>query len=190
MKTFEITKEQINILAQQHSWSEKYLKENFPQAFESELEVGKWYKITQCEIICFVTHIKEDRVYYYGFISKHWLGNDWANIGNNWTLATDKEVETALIEEAKRRGFKEGVTFKNFNGANQTFLSFYGLNESFNGLFSRTPKEEWGNKNCNSNPYIFRDGKWAEIINEPLTLTIDEIAEKFGTTADKIKICK
>ena len=52
MKTFEITKEQILELANESSFTKATLKKMFPQAFEIELEVGKYYK-TKSGYFCY-----------------------------------------------------------------------------------------------------------------------------------------
>ena len=38
--------------------------------------------------------------------------------------------------------------------------------------------------------HVFNNGKWAEIIEEPIELTLEEIAEKFGCKVEQIKIKK
>ena len=78
---------------------------------EPELEIGKWYKRSLGTLICY--NGNTDLMSGYGFN----MNGDWTN-GNfpfgdewcEWTEATDKEVETALIKEAKKRGFKEGAS--------------------------------------------------------------------------------
>lgn len=182
MKKFEITKEQILELSQYYysqSNLEMALKEWFPQAFESELKVGRWYNAKN-GCLFFLKEITNDWFKGYGFTSSKNYYLDFQEYKTTQlTLATDKEVETALIEEAKRRyNFTKEMIWE-FNGVNYrlSYPQFSNFNLSENELFF-------------GGGILFSDGKWAEIINEPLTLTVDEIAEKFGTTADKIKICK
>ena len=43
MKKYELTKEQINQLAEKKD-AKELLQEFLPEAFENKLEVGKWYK--------------------------------------------------------------------------------------------------------------------------------------------------
>ncbi len=163
MKKFEITKEQIIEMA---SWGNsrdnEKVKEWFPEAFEKKLEAGKWYKhISTKNTIVF----KEEREEGYGFYNGIY-SNDWAIFdADNWTKATPQEVETALINEAKKRGFKENenascywekedITHSNMNG---DLYYDSSLNVLFIGSYA-----------------IFDDGKWATITE---TITIQE-AEK------------
>lgn len=180
MKKFEITKEQI---LQLNNYDKHYckvaLKEWFPQAFKIELEIGKWYKHNK-----FLLYII-DKTHWYGFdVSGAW--NDYATYEDLMTdkdllPATDKEVETALIAEAKRRGFKEGVKY--FNASLPSFKETARNNE-----FKYINSDEVilyldGNT-------IFYNGKWAEIISEPIEVTLEEIAEKFNVNVEQLKIKK
>jgi hypothetical protein len=85
---------------------------------KNELEVNRWYKVTYNDgkninksIYC-VTNIYDKVFGAYGF---DWAGN-WAvdkyNFGSIGfeRLATPQEVETALKNEAVKRGYKSGVT--------------------------------------------------------------------------------
>jgi hypothetical protein len=83
--------------------------------------------------------------------------------------ATKKEVEEALIAEAKRRGFKEGVTVA-WDGT----VIINNLKESF------TMSVDGGRlKENNSNWNIFKNGKWAEIIEVP-EYTMEQLQDKLG----------
>ena len=77
-----------------------------------ELEVGKWYKSTTLSNV--FLFLKDKEYGRYGFDSNGWYNVTDSNFElepDKWTLATKEEVETALIAEAKKRGFKEGVYF-------------------------------------------------------------------------------
>jgi len=67
------------------------------------------------------------------------------------TLATDKEVEQALIKEAKKRGFKKGVYSKCLWNKITKKLEQGGFHNDRNELWF-----------CGA--HIFDNGKWAEII--------------------------
>ena len=129
-----------------------------------ELEVGKWYKSHNgTGLLLFTGKVT------YGFWNGNWRDSLLFSGKGPYehTLATDKEVEKALIAEAKRRGFKKGVKFKTPSG-----------NEI---LMKNTPY--WnGVQFLNSDGYgeIFRGGKWAEIIEEVPEYTMDEAIEKMG----------
>jgi hypothetical protein len=152
-------------------------------------EVGKWYIAECCGVSGYLMLL--DKTEYSGyFAAKCWVyKNREMSFGNgNFDKierpATNEEVEAALIAEAKRRGFKKDVTITNlhFSNSNDYCIScnpykllhdeFY-LSEdmsylSFGGAF------------------IFKNGKWAKIIeNSPLKINgyemeVDGSEVKFG----------
>lgn len=134
-----------------------------------ELEVGKWYNCKDDAWTCLwcPTHIEERFIVGYGFRNQEWVNEtnlydgkhnvEWAK--ENLTPATDEEVKIALIAEAERRGFKEGVK-----------VNFYGVrSEVIRGYFKYLPN--WLPNEAAlifGNDVIFRPKKgWAEIISEP-----------------------
>lgn len=178
-------------------WKAK-LKNKFPEAFESELEVGKWYKMPKYgDAIFCITKIQNSRCFAYGI---NYMGEwrdekDFATTDSpeEFILATEKEVETALIAEAKRRGFEAGIKFKPIDGSERicTFLGceiYIGANI----ITANVYENEWekDGKYISSNPAIFENGKWAEIISEPIEVTLEEIAEKFNVNVEQLKIKK
>lgn len=95
------------------------LKSKIEGLMKPELEVGKWYKGTvDFESLIFITEIENvdsyNRIHGYGFISGEWnyLSHLFSNTEHEESLveATPQEVGEALIKEAKRRGYKSGVT--------------------------------------------------------------------------------
>lgn len=124
-----------------------------------EFEVGKWYYCWQDYLI----HYSGNELNNYGFCSG-WRSDLLCS--KNQPIqrpATDKEVEEALIKEAKRRGFKKGVRFE----------CLYG--------WTNNKYSEWRNDEISFRYYegglwvyginfyelcIFQEGKWAEIIKE------------------------
>ena len=166
---FEITKEQIEEL---YDLSKKTNIEQalnrllcnwFPEAFEKEL--NKWYSLkddTRNILMFFETNREA-----YGFDTQRY----WQDLQHGfdlncfeWRLATTEEVEAALITEAKKRGFKEGVYCKSFE--------FNQIERTAKGQYSFGKKQEYiyygGVK-------IFNKGVWAEIIP---TITKQEAEEK------------
>jgi hypothetical protein len=186
MKNFEITKEQILDLSKENNnhLVKAQLKAWFPQAFQTVLEVGKWYK----------SEIQNDLLFFnkeetqFGYIGYAINNNGWED---NYQimyrldalyLATDQEVETALIAEAKRRYSLEcGITlyfeFDEVPYSSTYFNSKLGFEYKNNTLFF-----------CGG--ILFKDGKWAKIIYRPIEVTLEEIAEKFGVNVEQIKIKK
>lgn len=194
MKKFEITKEQIESLYNCDYLSEikQDLKSMFPQAFESELEVGKWYK-SDYPLLIFITEVKHHELVGYGFNAVGFYSEgtfctraDERNRVDyntfNFKPATDKEVETALINEAKRRGFKEGVEIKPIN---KVIHLNNKIDLEYNTCFYESENEFWMGGYC-----LFKDGKWAEIISEPIEVTLEQIAEKFNVNVEQLKIKK
>jgi hypothetical protein len=161
MKTeFKITKEQIiELKTTLHKERVDYLlNEYFPDAFKTELEVGKWYKDKQSKLLYFTLEIKdENNINAYGF-DCHGIYTiatklyEWGTT-QYFTEATDKEVETALINEAKKRGLKEGIHFSSpINKFNyKTDNNVYTYQTESNRLFL-------------SDYSIFDSGIWATII--------------------------
>ena len=154
MKTFELTQEQIDRLAEKKH-AKKLLKEFIPEAFENKLEVGKWYKLKDNpKILALYDCFKHHRPYAYIFNEK---GDyeyapifSFIELPNRWQLATEEEVREALINEAKKRGYKKGVKCK------------FGIIEDIRTI--ETNIFDWnGNADI-----IFKNGKWAEI-NRVLT---------------------
>jgi hypothetical protein len=151
MKTeLEQLKEQLNSIS-----------EKIKQLETPSLQKGKWYKRNK-ELLVWNDYKKT-----YGFTEDGMWSNDmlFSRDLNICVPATDKEVEEALIKEAKKRGFKEGVKFystyhdKNWGHGEVGKISF-GINWS-SGLNTVL---------FSGNHYIFTDGKWAEIVSEPLKI--------------------
>lgn len=156
---YEITEEQIKQLAKGNA----KVKEWFPEVFETELEVGRWYRRITGNTLSFICEPKGDaKVKSYGFsynvfyndteLDAHW---GYMNQLEEWTPATDTEVLEALTNEAKKRGFKKGVCFNIVNGEREPI--HIDKNERY-GF------DNYGNKLLMNNWCIFENGKWAEII--------------------------
>jgi hypothetical protein len=161
------------------TWKTK-IENQFPELFPKvKLEVGKWYKRIG-ELL--VWNGGENT---YGFCDGGgYCDNMLFTIATSAIPSTKEEVETALIAEAKRRGFKDGVKVAR-SGINGDLkfatleLKGFRYHEETNELDS-----------ANTEGYYFRNGKWAEIISEPIELSLDEIAKKFGVDVSQIKIKK
>ena len=180
MKKFEITKEQILQLNSYNNYDFGVaLKQWFPQAFESELEVGKWYKWHGG--ILHITKIVGNSAWFYGVDEYgYWRKKDWYSKSHEIRpeLATDKEVETALIAEAKRRGFnKTTMITQTFNENQKMCIGFWdesSIEFTRNKLFAKGVR-------------IFDNGKWAEIISKPIELTLEQRIERIE---EQLKIKK
>ena len=127
----------------------KVLNEIFPS---KGLEVGKWYKHNGN-----LYFYQGDGVRTYGFgITVDWVENITVNWNNDWEEAAKGEVKNRLVEEAEKRGFKEGVLFDSVKGSschdrNKQTVESIGFSTSNNALYT---------------PYgvIFHNGEWAKIV--------------------------
>lgn len=124
-----------------------------------ELEIGKWYKNnTYKGSVVF----KCNEISGYGTFTDIW-GDYWlCSSEKSWNLATNEEILEVLKKEAIKRGFVAGVTVnslvKGFSGTIDNLDYFY--NEEYNQLWV------CGN-NGDNNFLIFKDGEWAEIVEQP-----------------------
>src|SRR5690606_8365357 len=121
--------------------------------------------------LVYITDIKDDEIVGYGFsVSGKWLAPNrkfysW-NIHNAYSFlveATDQEVETALVKEAKQRGYVEGVSVIDLDDGKDFLLQKGGgyiLSPMSNKLFAHGAT-------------VFKDGIWATIIEKP----VDKFAE-------------
>lgn len=167
MKKFEITKEQILELVENNANSKGTLQHWFPQAFESELEVGKWYK-NKYNSLFYVSEFNDDVYKTYGFKNGKWISDVNTDKNSDFSsdvLATEEEVKTALIKEAEKRGFKKGTIIKEC-------LEGGDFDAKINGKqFEVSCNSLWIDSYTNGkNVCIFKEGKWAEITSEPLTI--------------------
>lgn len=187
---YKITKEQVLELSKMNCVIKEKFCDLFPDAFKKELEVGKWYKsLEHPKQLIFLVDFKDvQHIKGYGFDTR---GN-WEKDNNHfsWGLPSDgdfteappQEVEAALISEAKKRGFKEGVV------CNNSFV--WNDNKYKDNVFEKGCFEFKDNKlNWNSSNdewyTIFSDGKWATIIH-PEKTTLEQIEKELGRKIELI----
>lgn len=179
---YTITEEQIKELSK---WKhgKRLTQEWFPEVFETKVEVGKWYKRPNGNFL-FIKSIKNTGVYGYGFdVFGYWVNcTDESSLAficdleilKHLDKATHEEVESALIAEAKKRGFVEGAKFKSSISENGEIRTVRESNSfgfifcfDYNQLTTSTSKSEWEDGwSSQSNPTIFKNGIWASIIKE------------------------
>ena len=143
------------------AFNKEYKKEIKELESKTVLEVGKWYKTKGSKHLMFLSELIGNEGIGYGFDTiGAWFGITRDISMDSVKPATDKEVETALIAEAKKRGFKEGVTVKciHDNTIESIKGTFFNNKESFN-LYAHIERCDYIGQ------YVFKDGKWAEIIN-------------------------
>ena len=170
MKKYELTQEQIEKLAEKKH-AKELLKEFLPEAFENKLEVGKWYRLRNKAfnwLMCYT----ENRNGCYGFNSENLYSNEYVMYDyNDWKLATEEEVREALINEAKKRYTNKKARCLDTNDIikiNFNELTYY---EDINGLYAF-------DDDLDTEIEIFKDGIWAEIIEEKNTFDKDYLDNK------------
>jgi hypothetical protein len=156
-------------------WCDKdFINHKFPS-----LEVGKWYWVDNGLanelLIC-----QQRNNPAFGFTSGGDFCDDMGNIcvAQPYRLATDKEVEEALIAEAKRRGFKEGVKYKDINDK-----CIYPCQEEFELIDGKLMCTVGGG-------WIFLNGEWAEILVDPIKDKINELEATINKAQQEIKELK
>jgi hypothetical protein len=171
--TFTITKEQIIEASNDGS----KLKEWFPSVFE--IELNRYYKWKGFRPTIGFVDRKTSLSDCYGF--SHTIQGickkEYDSLHKSkLELATPEEVETALVNEAKKRGFKDGVKIKQpFNNDNIT-------NCLYEDSFTFDKNELWygGSR-------IFSYGKWATILPQPIKMTVAEVEAKLGHAVEIVK---
>ena len=159
-----------------NDWRQNIEKE-FPELFkEDALVVGKWYKRKKDLNLWFLTHINNGCSFGYGFdYSGYWADE---LTGFNYSLelnrATDKEVEQALIKEAKTRGFKKNVVIITSKTGVKRTLNSNNFEMIGNNLVCLSSKGSYIYSS------VFTNGKWAEIIKE--TITKEQAEKELGKT--------
>lgn len=145
-----------------------------------ELEIGKWYKKVNKKGEVFIfNHQKNGKSY--GWFKGRWVDNDWlTDCFFDYILLDTKEVESALIEDAKRR-YRVGDKLiklschEDNSIGNRLFNHKLSYQSSNNTLWIDDDK---GYYSC-----IFHNGKWAKVI--------DKFAElKEAESKGKVLECK
>lgn len=147
----------------------KPTKEEYEKLKEPKFETGKWY-VDFTDSLFFAKSINTEC--FVGDFNGYYVNGSigiWNITSQIKREATNSEIETALIQEAERRGFKDGVKYLSVEGKYPMQIesptwSFW-VRENGNNCFSYT---EFAN--C-----IFYNGKWAEIIEDTLTINGQEM---------------
>jgi len=168
MEKYEITKEQI--LELENGFTLPKLKQWFPEAFKVKLEIEKWYKWKNGEVL--FNYQENGKIY--GFLYGKWHVTDyWTwEATKNIIEATEKEVFEALKNESVKRGLIDGAII---NTLQDDLNVDSWINENQNKVGQDISFE---NGNLYAKGYgkycIFKNGTWATIIE---TITKEE-AEK------------
>ena len=170
MKKYELTQEQINQLAEKKH-AKELLKEFIPEAFETKLEVSKWY-ISEYYLVYYLGNYKCNCI---ELSNGKWIENEYHSLSGHlksYRLATEEEVKEALINEAIKRGFKNvgELSLKIVSGEMFKKGSFETANNNFRYVSVENRLHLDGVE-------IFYNGKWAEIVSEyiPTQEEIDRV---------------
>ena len=187
MENYSITKEQILAIEKVGGADVSlYLKETCPEVFKTELEVGKWYKSSTG--IEFLVYYQSNGFDNYGFWEDQpyrdnlLFGDCWYNMSR---LATDEEVSAALINEAKKRGYKQGITCAFGKDAHNRIIR---ENE-----IRWVPDWQDQGALCMGMNVIFTQGNWAQILPQkktivPMEKALKIIAKKMKVSPEDIEI--
>lgn len=141
----------------------------FEPVYEVEkLEIGGWYTCDNVptSIIC---HQGNNRGY--GIWESKWDSNPKAwSIGRDggWRKLSKEEIEKRLTEYAKEH-YNFSVNFKGSSGV-----------PGFNVTILANSGRHWGQGSHNFDRVIFKDGMWAEIIAQPVSLFTPEQEKEIG----------
>ena len=153
----------------------KELKKEFPQLFKVKpLEVGKWYNAGDRYLVC-IDSVNGYKASIHGFKDGNWFEVEAFQAINGYsklTQSTDKEVETALIKEAKKRGFKKSSKVKCLEDGKICTVKEMKFSLESNALWVKQYE-----KGCWCK--LFNNGKWATIIE---TITKEQAEKELGKT--------
>ncbi len=139
---------------------------------EQKIKEGDWFAVDNCAGRSNQTWIsKYPETYCYS------TGTGWGYtdsfIKKEARKATDKEIKNVLIKEAKRRGYDENTTIKSF---------YYGKSTA---LPKREPKyEKDGDLLFYHGLCVYKEGEWAEIIDESKEIFGHRVTEEGAQHAD------
>ena len=148
------------------------IEKEFPKLFKKE-EINGWYKTKKVKGWCVFL---ENGIIRYGFGS---FGSWFEGQNHTYELhkhdykATDKEVEQALIKEAKNRGFKQGVRIKSKwldAPSEKKLIGNFIFDNEFELCCRASNGSLWT---------IFQDGEWATIVE---TITKEQAEKELGKT--------
>ena len=170
MKKYELTQEQVEELSKTKH-GKRNLKKWFPEAFETKLDVGKWY-IYKHYLVHYLGNYKCNCI---KLSDGEWIENVRHSLSSHfksYRLATEEEVVKALINEAIKRGYKKGVKCK--FGTSKEIRTIETNNFFFEFNSNKLYLRHSSGDNADE---IFRNGFWAEIVSEyiPTQEEIDRV---------------
>lgn len=185
-KTYTVTEEFLQEAYREACtrWKQK-LEIEFPEAFQ-KVEIGKWYKEEGSNLLFYIEKITSRVAIGYGFDRcGRWFSNyAWENVHLRECikLATKKEVENALYNEAEKRYGKywEEVKIKE-----SVDIRIPPTNSGTFGVFFFITEERLWNKNG----VLYQNGVWAEVLEEKCSEK-EELLQQLQQLQEKIeKLC-
>lgn len=162
---YEITEEQLKAICIEIELNQNsainWIKEWFPEAFKTVLEVGRWYKRPHNKaLFCIVGDPENEPFEIYGFDNDgDWMGYKKAQTFKDGEVeATEVEVFEALKNEAVKRGFVLGSLITPLYDEKNDKDNIFKVGSSFVIEKGKLYVRGYG-KFC-----VLKDGKWAEII--------------------------
>lgn len=150
--------------------------EAYQESIKPKLEVGRWYYVDKDQFL----------INYQGFHNRNFGFNIYGNWSNSvgfaekdiFRLASESEVKSALISEAKKR-YKNG----------DVFMSAYYKTVIADGIFNNNPKYNFyqDGLECISTKTtrsVYYKGKWAEVISSIPEYKVGEYVEYVTTEGD------
>lgn len=142
-------------------------------------KVGQWvYDINKTfsirDHVTRITRIDNSGIWAQDHVGESYLSVDRFN--EVYRLATPAEIETYLIAEAERRGFKEGVLCSD---ADDGLVSRLTVIEGYRDTYDSLNFDSYAPDHDFTSTNVYFQGKWAEIIKEPRPLpkTVEELRE-------------
>ena len=147
-----------------------------------EYKEGKWYKNPESKFMVLIKEIIDDNnCYGYYFCGSEGIYKGLSDVGLSKCIeATNKEVEQKLIEEAKRRGYK--------NGSYECMVGI-GTDEVDDDKFFYEDGILWNGVDGVVFDKIFDKGVWVEIKN-PIKEKIEKLKQELKELKELEKLCK
>lgn len=159
------------------NWSKKLMTDHLKEKGLVEKFEEGWYIDERNRNL---TYLKQESSHKtFGIVSNFgWVDNVSCRLLPTDRKATDKEVEEALIKEAKKKGFKEGqkllLNDSQWNIKN-LFYEYYNNQDPYHPTSLQV-----------GNAVLFENGKWAEILSETKKMTVEQVEKELGYSVEII----
>ncbi len=157
-------------------FSTEQIAKDYLESLKAKFEVNKWYYHTEYGFHALFGVIgNESPVSFVGFSGLEWSETvtskeqmENPDKFGKWTKANDAKIKQLLLKECIHR-FPIGTKFKRMNRPEVIFTITkepYFIGDT---IHTNTPQSEWSSNYLGgqSNPTLFKDGKFAEIIEQP-----------------------